>query len=149
MGMVDGLWAGGSEAATDFAAIAYQLRLLGYNAARLPFTWRDLDMAPRKLDKACAAASPAELRRRLVSPHAAASLGDVKPLPADAAHIAKPRAGYCNQYLPASSGYHRLLFVVQALVAQGMYVVLDYQPMVGGAAMRGLAMRALGGLWGF
>lgn len=25
----DGLWAGGSEAATDFGAIAYQLKLLG------------------------------------------------------------------------------------------------------------------------
>jgi hypothetical protein len=32
MGMVDGLWAGGSAAATDFSLIAYQLRLLGYNA---------------------------------------------------------------------------------------------------------------------
>lgn len=32
MGMVDGLWAGGSAAATDFGLIAYQLRLLGYNA---------------------------------------------------------------------------------------------------------------------
>lgn len=32
MGMVDGLWAGGSAAATDFALITYQLRLLGYNA---------------------------------------------------------------------------------------------------------------------
>lgn len=32
MGMVDGLWAGGTAAATDFALITYQLRLLGYNA---------------------------------------------------------------------------------------------------------------------
>jgi hypothetical protein len=35
MGMVDGLWAGGSAAATDFALITYQLRLLGYNAGVL------------------------------------------------------------------------------------------------------------------
>ena len=45
--MVDGLWVGGSEAATDFAAIAYQLRALGYNAARLPFRWMDLDAKPK------------------------------------------------------------------------------------------------------
>lgn len=28
-GMVDGLWAGGSSAATDFQAVVYQLKLLG------------------------------------------------------------------------------------------------------------------------
>jgi hypothetical protein len=41
-----------------------------------------------------------------------------------------PQAGYCNQYLPQKSNYHRLFFVVQSLIAQGIYVVLDYQPMV-------------------
>jgi hypothetical protein len=34
---VDGLWAGGSAYNTDFAAIAYQLQLLGFNAIRVPF----------------------------------------------------------------------------------------------------------------
>jgi len=33
--MVDGLWAGGTAAATDFALITYQLRLLGYNAGEV------------------------------------------------------------------------------------------------------------------
>jgi hypothetical protein len=36
---VDGLWVGGSAAATDFHSIAYQLKLLGFNAVRLPFTF--------------------------------------------------------------------------------------------------------------
>lgn len=39
MGMVDGLWAGGTAAATDFALITYQLRLLGYNAGAPCQTW--------------------------------------------------------------------------------------------------------------
>jgi hypothetical protein len=32
MGVVDGLWAGGTDLATDFGKISYQLKLLGYNA---------------------------------------------------------------------------------------------------------------------
>jgi aryl-phospho-beta-D-glucosidase BglC (GH1 family) len=40
MGVVDGLWAGGTDLTSDFSKIAYQLRLLGYNAVRLPFTHR-------------------------------------------------------------------------------------------------------------
>lgn len=42
MGVVDGLWAGGTDLATDFGKIAYQLKLLGYNAIRLPYTHRNL-----------------------------------------------------------------------------------------------------------
>ena len=49
--MVDGLWVGGSEAATDFAAIAYQIAALGYNTVRLPFRWQDLDARPK--DQVC------------------------------------------------------------------------------------------------
>jgi hypothetical protein len=38
-GSVDGLWAGGSDAATDFLQLVYQVRLLGFNAVRVPFRW--------------------------------------------------------------------------------------------------------------
>jgi hypothetical protein len=131
MGMVDGLWAGGSEAATDFALIAYEVRLLGYNAIRLPFTWSDLEAAPRTLDKECTPISAEALKRRLISPHVLGQYAS-KALPGNASPQRKPKAGYCNQYLPRSSNYHRLLFVAQSFIAQGMYVVLDYQPMVGG-----------------
>jgi hypothetical protein len=33
-------------------------------------------------------------------------------------------------YLPSSSTYARLMYTVQTIVSQGMYVMLDYQPMV-------------------
>lgn len=37
-----GLWAGQASANSDFAAIAWQFRLLGFNAIRLPFLFADL-----------------------------------------------------------------------------------------------------------
>ncbi|KAI8472618.1 MAG: glycoside hydrolase superfamily [Monoraphidium minutum] len=128
MGMVDGLWAGGSEAATDFALIAYQIRLLGYNAVRLPFIWRDLEMPPKNLHKDCTPVSVDFVKRRLISPHVMHKYVD-KPLPGNVSPQKKRQAGYCNQYLPETTNYHRLFFVTQSLVAQGIYVILDYQPM--------------------
>lgn len=129
MGMVDGLWAGGSVAATDFALIVYQLRLLGYNAVRLPFTWKDLDMAPRSFTKDCSAVSVDFLKRRLISPHVVDKYSS-KPLPGNVAPVRNTRSGTCNTYLPEKSGYSRLLFTIQTFISQGIYVVLDYQPMV-------------------
>ena len=135
MGMVDGLWAGGTEAATDFALITYQLRLLGFNAVRLPFIWRDLEMAPKNLDKECTPVTVDFLKRRLISPHVIDKyIG--KPIPGNVAPVPH-RDGYCNTYLTdiSESGYDRLMFVIQAFIAQGMYVVLDYQPMVSVASV--------------
>lgn len=129
MGMVDGLWAGGTAAATDFALISYQLRLLGYNAVRLPFTWRDLNMTPRNLDKQCSAVSVDFLKRRLISPHVLDKYSS-KPLPGNVAPVKNTQTGMCNTYLPDKSGFHRLLYVVQTFIAQGFYVILDYQPQV-------------------
>ncbi len=36
----NGLWAGGGQVNTDFQYIVYQMRLLGFNAVRLPFKFR-------------------------------------------------------------------------------------------------------------
>ena len=146
MGMVDGLWVGGSEAATDFALIAYQIRLLGYNAVRLPFIWRDLEMAPKPLDKDCSPVAPEVLKRRLISPHVVDKYMS-KALPGNVAPQKKRSAGYCNQYLPNRSGFHRLLFTLQSFIGQGMYVILDYQPMVGGGWVDGLSVGWLVGGW--
>lgn len=129
MGMVDGLWVGGTAASTDFALITYQLRLLGYNAVRLPFTWKDLNMAPRSFDKDCSAVTVDSLKRRLISPHVVGKYGS-KPLPGNVAPARNTRAGTCNTYLPEKSGYSRLLYTIQTFISQGIYVVLDYQPMV-------------------
>jgi hypothetical protein len=43
--MVDGLDAGNSTwIAADFATVVYRLKLLGFNAVRLPFSFNDLDL---------------------------------------------------------------------------------------------------------
>jgi aryl-phospho-beta-D-glucosidase BglC (GH1 family) len=128
MGMVDGLWAGGHAAATDFGLIAYQLRLLGYNSVRLPFRWKDLEQRPIRQVKDCDPVSYQFLRDRLVSPNVADKYRNLE-LPANVVPLRNDQPGYCNTYVPNSSGWDRLMFVVQAFVAQGMYVVLDYQPM--------------------
>lgn len=104
-------------------------RLLGYNAVRLPFTWKDLNMEPKNLDKDCAPVTLDFFKRRLISPHLVERYAG-KPLPGNVAPLRNTKRGYCNTYLPAESGYDRLLFVTQAFISQGMYVVLDYQPMV-------------------
>jgi hypothetical protein len=41
------------------------------------------------------------------------------------------------------------MFVVQSLIAQGIYVVLDYQPMVGLGGLGGWAFGGLGGSQGW
>eukprot|EP00879_Flechtneria_rotunda_P005895 GHRR01006201.1.p1 GENE.GHRR01006201.1~~GHRR01006201.1.p1 ORF type:complete len:485 (+),score=144.84 GHRR01006201.1:175-1629(+) len=128
MGFVDGLWAGGTAAATDFALITYQLRLLGYNAVRLPFTWKDLLMTPKSLDKDCSAVSVDWLKKRLISPHLLNKYSS-KAMPGNVAPMRNLKAGYCNTYIPRTSGFERLLYTAQSFISQGMYVVLDYQPM--------------------
>jgi aryl-phospho-beta-D-glucosidase BglC (GH1 family) len=128
MGMVDGLWAGGHAAATDFGLIAYQIRLLGYNAVRLPFRWKDLNQRQIRQVKDCDPVSYQFLRDRLISPHVLDKYRHLE-LPGNAVPLRNDQPGYCNTYVPNDDGWDRLLFVVQTFVAQGMYVVLDYQPM--------------------
>ena len=43
-GFVDGLQNGGKGASTDFHAIAHEMKLLGFNAVRLPFTFSGLQV---------------------------------------------------------------------------------------------------------
>lgn len=47
--VLESLWAGGSAAATDMPAIAFQLRTQGFNGIRLPFTFDDLRAPPKSM----------------------------------------------------------------------------------------------------
>uniref|UniRef100_A0A383VFK3 Glycoside hydrolase family 5 domain-containing protein n=1 Tax=Tetradesmus obliquus TaxID=3088 RepID=A0A383VFK3_TETOB len=127
MGMVDGLWAGGSDATTDFSTIVYQIRQLGYNAVRLPFAHRFLAKTDVwDLERECTQLSQGQMRSRLMDPQDSAAYIR-KILPGNASPMPNP-AGKCNTYLPKRNNQDRLLFTIQQFVAQGMYVVLDYQP---------------------
>lgn len=85
-------------------------------------------MAPKNLDKDCSPVTVDLLKQRLISPHVLDKYRN-KPIPGNVSPMHNTKAGYCNTYLPQESGYNRLLYVVQSFIAQGMYVVLDYQPM--------------------
>jgi hypothetical protein len=128
MGMVDGLWAGGIDAATDFNKIAYQIRMLGFNAVRLPFAHRFLNKTDVwNLVRECKPVSGVQLKDRLIAPEDANQIALRRTLPPHPAPM-RNAPGKCNTYLPTRSNQDRLLFAVQQFVALGMYVVLDYQP---------------------
>eukprot|EP00775_Hariotina_reticulata_P012217 gene12217-12355_t len=123
--MVDGLGHGGSDAETDFSTIAYELRQLGYNTVRLPFRYRDLDYPyPKDYSVSCWSMSQDDLKKRLLEPGAWTH----KSLPWNPAQMPKS-SGQCNTYLPSSSTYDRMMYTIQSFISQGMYVILDYQPM--------------------
>jgi aryl-phospho-beta-D-glucosidase BglC (GH1 family) len=129
MGMVDGLWAGGPDFATDFGKISYELKLLGYNTVRLPFTFNQL--ANNKvwdLARECTALSADQIKRKLVDPNEW-NQHSWKALPANPSSLGNTAAGKCNDYLPNAKNEDRLLFVMQQFINMGMYVILDYQPM--------------------
>jgi hypothetical protein len=66
--MVDGLWAGGIQAATDFAMIVYQLQLFGFNAIRLPFTFDNLELPAKAQDRNCQFTRDEALKSRVLDP---------------------------------------------------------------------------------
>lgn len=129
MGVVDGLWAGGTDLATDFGKIAFQLKLLGYNAVRLPYTHRNLlNTQVSDVVRECAPTNEDQLKQRVTDPQIW-SVAANKELPHNVSPMFNRQAGNCNTYLPGASNMDRFLFVIQQFIAQGMYVVLDYQPM--------------------
>lgn len=74
----------------------------------------------------CTAISPWDLRNRLLEP----GWLTINTLPDNVGYMAPKTPNYCNTNIPNTNTYERLLWTVQVLISQGMYVVLDYQPMV-------------------
>ena len=65
--MVDGLWAGQSSLTLDFSTVAYRQALLGFNAVRLPFSFRDFQK-PGRFYWPCRIASEDEIRKSVTPP---------------------------------------------------------------------------------
>jgi hypothetical protein len=76
----------------------------------------------------CAPTTEEQLRQRITDP-TKWEQAKTKELPLNVSPMFNRQAGNCNTYLPSAGNMERLLFVVQSFIAQGMYVVLDYQPM--------------------
>ena len=67
--MVDGLWAGQSSLTLDFSTVAYRQALLGFNAVRLPFSFKDFEK-PGRFYWPCRVASEDEIRKSVTPPGA-------------------------------------------------------------------------------
>jgi aryl-phospho-beta-D-glucosidase BglC (GH1 family) len=121
--MVDGLWAGGTNAACDFGTILFQLRLLGFNAIRLPFTFSDLQKPVKDKKITCKVLTLEELYKRAKVKQRLR----VPPL----AHVTL-KGQLCNSYLPNDvATIDRFIWVIEEAVRQGLYVIIDYHGMGG------------------
>lgn len=118
--MVDGLWAGGTSFGTDFSTALFKLRLLGFNAVRLPFTFKDLELKAKNKAIPCTI-----LPRNDIITKCKALLGT--PLPAWIPPY--PSKGICNAYLPNTTTRNRFKWTIQQFVKSGFYVIIDYHPM--------------------
>jgi hypothetical protein len=83
--------------------------------------------------------SQEDLRKRLMEPGTWTN----KALPPNRAAMGQKWNGGCNTNIPNTNVYERMLWTIQVFISQGMYVILDYQPMV---RSRGRA-REGGGPW--
>jgi len=117
--MVDGLWVGGSSFATDFSTILFKIRLLGFNAIRIPFIFDNLDLSPANLSRPCTI-NPLQMIIEQTKYKNVIPPAYIGPF---------PKQNTCNWYLPSSSTMDRFLWVVTQIIKNDMYVVLDYQPM--------------------
>jgi hypothetical protein len=104
-------WAGGTNAATDFSAIAFQIKLLGYNAIRLPFTHGNLaNTNVWDLVRDCERMSRPDFTKRIVDPDVwAQQNGQLRALPGNPAFQSNNPPTQCNTYLPSNSNRYMLI----------------------------------------
>lgn len=129
-GMVDGLWAG-----IDLATTTAQLRLLGFNALRLPF---DFSLLPQPAkDYKWANCERRDVLRNTMDPDASQGRKATLPPQRPASMPPMPALvppGMCNSYVPSTgSREDALIWLTMFLVEQGFYVVLNHHSLVSGA----------------
>jgi hypothetical protein len=118
--MVDGLWSGDSSLTRDFSTQIYRMQLLGFNAIRLPFSFKDFSLPGRTDYVNCRVASEDEIRKTVAPPGVNAY---AKPLPPPRAPLLAG-GGKCNNGMP-SNVFDRFLWVVNYCAKAGMKVVVD------------------------
>ncbi|KAI8463780.1 MAG: hypothetical protein J3K34DRAFT_135487 [Monoraphidium minutum] len=117
---------------SDFATAVARLRLLGFNAVRLPFTFDGLQSAPQDVAVACPSPPPtlAALSSAAVDPERPPAAGAALRPPPEPYMLPGPGAGgQCNGYVPRGpTTLSRLLWTAEFLARAGLYVTLDYRP---------------------
>lgn len=121
--MVDGLWGGADSVAYDFATVVHRLQLLGFNAVRLPFSFKDLTKTnPRNYAQQVQVPSINRIQASVTHPkYPVAKNKKISPL------LAQPhrQGGMVNDYLPNDSTFNRFLWVVNFFAKNGFYVLVD------------------------
>lgn len=125
--MTDGLWGGRDATAQDFANVVYRIKLLGFNAIRLPFSFNDLyGKSPKWLNTKCTSVPPDAIAAQTRPPIVSAAAAGTPPPPRDAFAVSSP-SGTCNSYMPQQNTFDRFLWTVDYLARNGFYVMLDNQ----------------------
>lgn len=121
--MVDGLWGGPDTLSYDFATVVYRMQLLGFNAVRLPFSFKDLSRVnPRSYTQQAQVASISHIQTSVTHPSYPVPQG--KNIPPMMAPPENP-TGMVNDYLPNASTFNRFLWVVNFFAKNGFYVLID------------------------
>lgn len=118
--MVDGLWSD-DPLQSDFATVVRRQKALGFNAVRMPFSFKDLAITPaRSYAFDCPSLpSPKEIGAS-VTPSGYSDF-NVPELP----HPPERTPGKCNDYLPSSSVWDRFIWVIKFYIENGFYVMID------------------------
>jgi aryl-phospho-beta-D-glucosidase BglC (GH1 family) len=119
--MVDGLWSPGGLS-SDFATIVYRMQLLGFNAVRLPISFKDLyNLAPRNLVFEYAIPSISQIQASVTNP--SVSVASSQTIPPMLSPVVRT-AGKTNEYLPNDSTLNRFLWTVNFFAKNGFYVLI-------------------------
>ena len=119
--MVDGLWVSGTSLTGDFATIVYRLKLLGFNAVRLPFSFKNLyGGTVQDFTQSCSTDSLGTVAMSTTDPSVGFSGAAPEP-----EYMPPQTSGVCNSSLPNDSVLDRFMFVLDLFARNGMYVMID------------------------
>ena len=120
--MVDGLWGSSDSMVLDFATIVQRQALLGFNAVRLPFSFKNLfGGSLQSFTQYCNVDTQDSIVKATTDPSVNADISKAPLLP----NPAPQTPGVCNSYLPNTSVLDRFLWVVRFYASNGIYVIVD------------------------
>ncbi|KAL0031693.1 hypothetical protein WJX79_001570 [Trebouxia sp. C0005] len=122
----DGLWAGSTSLTQDFANIMLRIKALGFNAVRLPFSFKDLNSPMKAFGRSCSFVSGSDLAASTVPGGTNVASGSVFPSLSEPPQRTQT-LGVCSDYLDVGTTFNRLVYVVKLLTHNGFYVLLDNQ----------------------
>lgn len=121
--MVDGIWGGPDALSYDFATVVHRMKLLGFNAVRLPFSFKELFHSnPRNYMQYGKPPTLSQIQKSVTNPSFPVSEGKkISPLP----FAPSRQEGMVNDYFPNDSTLNRFLWVINFFAKNGFYVLID------------------------